>query len=287
MATLRSFSFTMSEVGRVGKLDLDYGRQGRRTILVKSRCSSPWHLFPPMYLDSSGCAFTSLVNPSGGFVAGDHLSIQASVERDAHVVLSTPSAHRVYRSLGGEARQTVHLSVASGGVLEWFPEVTIPFAGSRFVQTMDVRLAKGATALIWDSVASGRVARGERWAFESLWNEISITDSSGGRLLERSEIDPTRGCAGLVSPYDYVASLFVVSDATERTTWATLQEDLAVLLDSMGDDVLGGVTEPPVPGLVVKLLARSAQGLATAQDALWHAVRIRLLNLPRPELRRY
>lgn len=287
MATPRSPSSAMSEVGRVGRLDLHYQRQGQKTILAKSRCSSPWHLFPPMYLDSSGCAFTSLVNPSGGFVAGDHLSIQASVGRAAHVVLSTPSANRVYRSLGGEARQTVNLTVAPGGVLEWFPEVTIPFAGSRFVQTIDLRLAEGATAVIWDSLASGRVARGERWAFESVQNEIQMTTSSGGRLLERSEITPTRGRAGLASAYDYVASLFVVCDATDRATWSPLREDLADLLDSMGDDVLGGVTEPSVQGLAVKLVARSAQGLAAAQDALWHAVRIRLLGLARPELRRY
>ena len=287
MAMPRSTLSNMSEVGRVGKLDLDYGRQGHRTILTKSRCSSPWHLFPPMYLDSSGCAFTSLINPSSGFVAGDHLSIHASVGCDAHVVLSTPSANRVYRSLGKEARQTVKLSVASGGVLEWFPEVTIPFAGSRFVQTIDLRLAEGATALIWDSLASGRVARGERWGFESLRNEIQMTTSSGGRLLERSEITPTRDRAGLISRYDYVASLFVVSDATNRAMWSPLREELADLLDSMGDDVLGGVTEPSVPGLAVKLVTRSAQGLAAAQDALWHAVRIRLLGLARPELRRY
>jgi urease accessory protein len=277
----------MSEVGRVGTLDLDYERQGHRTILTKSRCSSPWHLFPPMYLDASGCAFTSLVNPSGGFVAEDHLSIQASVGRDAHVVLSTPSANRVYRSLGGEARQTVRLSVASGGILEWFPDVTIPFAGSRFAQTIDLWLAEGATALIWDSLASGRVARGERWVFESLQNEIQMTTASGGRLLERSAITPTGGRPGLASAYDYMASLFIVNDATDRGTWSALRDDLAELLDSMGDDVLGGVTEPPVSGVAVKLVARSAQGLAAAQDALWHAVRIRLLGLARPELRRY
>lgn len=160
-------------------------------------CQPLASLFPPTYLDASGCAFTSLVNPSGGFVTEDHLSIQASVGRDAHVVLSTPSANRVYRSSGGEARQTVNLSVASGGVLEWFPEVTIPFAGSCFVQTIDLRLAEGATALIWDSLARGRVARGERWAFESLQNEIQITTSSAGRVLERSEITPTRSGIGL------------------------------------------------------------------------------------------
>lgn len=287
MPTLLPNQSILSEVGRVGRLDLQYTRQNQRTILAQSRCSSPWHLFPPMYLDSSGCAFTSLMNPSGGFVAGDHLLIQAALERDAHVVLSTPSANRVYRSLGEEARHTVRLSVASGGILEWFPEMTIPFAGSRFVQTMDVRLATGATALIWDSVASGRVARGERWAFASLQNHIRITTSSGGRLLERYEARPQPGQAGLVSAYNYVASLFVVSESTDTAMWSALRGTVEEILDGWPGDVLGGVTEPPLPGLVVKLAARSAQGLAAAQDALWHAIRSGLLDLSRPELRRY
>lgn len=92
-------------------------------------------------------------------MAGDHLSIHAELEEGAHVVMTTPSANRVYRSLGEESRQSVTLSVAPGAVIEWFPEVTIPYAGSRFVQTMAVTLAKGATALIWDSLASGRGPR--------------------------------------------------------------------------------------------------------------------------------
>ena len=240
-----------------------------------------------MYLDSSGCAFTSLVNPSGGFVAGDHLSIHASLERDAHAVLSTPSANRVYRSLGEEARQTVDLSVAAGAILEWFPEVTIPFAGSRFTQTMDVQLAKGATAMIWDSLVSGRVARGERWAFTSLRNEIRVMAASGAQLLERYEVKPEQGQVGLVSRYDYVASLFVVSDGIDPMKWPPLRGIVADILDSMGDEVLGGVTEPTVPGLAVKLVARSAEVLVTVQKLLWEVVRRELLGLARPALRRY
>jgi urease accessory protein len=103
-------------------------------------------------LDSTGCVFTSFVNPSGGFVAGDHLSIHASLEREAHVVISTPSANRVYPLLGAEAKQALNLSVASGAVLEWFPEVTIPFAGSRVMQTVYATLAAGSTVLIWDTL---------------------------------------------------------------------------------------------------------------------------------------
>ncbi len=276
-----------ADVGTVGKLRLEYARRNGRTIIARSHCTSPWHLFPPIYLDDSGAAYTLLLNPSGGLVGGDRLSIDMTLGPQSHVLISTPSANRVYRSLGDEAEQKVRLSVASGAVLEWFPEVTIPFAGSRFVQTMDVTLAEGATALIWDSLASGRIARGERWAFASLQNEIRITTASEERLLERYGITPTQGEVGLVSEYDYVASLFVVGDAVERAKWAALRAALAEILDSLGGDVLGGVTEPPVPGLAVKLVARSAQALAAAQESLWDRIRRDLLGLMRPVLRRY
>ncbi len=287
MPILSVHQSALSEVGRVGRLDLHYARHGQRTILAHSRCSSPWHLFPPMYLDATGCAFTSLVNPSGGFVAGDQLSIHASLDRDAHAVLSTPSANRVYRSLGREARQTVTLSVASGAILEWFPEVMIPYSGSRFVQTIDVRLEKGATALIWDSLASGRMARGERWAFASLRNEIRITTASGERLLERYEMGPDPYSVGLVSTYDYVASFFVVSDSIDPTRWPPLRGIVADVLESLGSDLLGGVTEPTVPGMAVKLVARSSEVLVTVQERLWDATRRALCGFCRPSLRRY
>lgn len=287
MPTPLSNPSDLSNIGRVGRLDLHYARQGQRTILAKSRCTSPWHLFPTMYLDVSGSAFTSFVNPSGGFVAGDQLSIHASLERDAHAVFSTPSANRVYRSLGEEARQTITLSVASGATLEWFPEVTIPFSGSRFMQAMDVRLEKGATALIWDSLASGRMARGERWAFASLRNEIRITTASGDRLLERYEVRPDQYPVGLVSQYDYVASFFVVSDSLDPARWPPLRGIVADVLASQGSDLLGGVTEVTVPGMAVKLVARSAEVLVTVQELLWDATRRALLGFSRPSLRRY
>jgi len=289
MPPLLSNQTAMADIGRVGCLELRYGRDGLRTILTASRCSTPWHFFPPAYLDDSGCAVTSLVNPSGGFVAGDHLSIHAELEEGAHVVMTTPSANRVYRSLGEESRQSVTLSVAPGAVIEWFPEVTIPYAGSRFVQTMAVTLAKGATALIWDSLASGRVARGERWAFTSLHNEIDLTTASGARLLERYHVRPEEEQAGLglLAAYDYVASFFVVSDAVDPDRWPALRDTVAGILDSFGSDLLGGVTEPPTPGLAVKLVSRSPEALAMAQERLWEATRRAILGLARPALRHY
>src|SRR6185436_595061 len=102
-------------VGRVGSLDLAYARRGPETILTRVSCRSPWHWFPPISLDE-GSAYTLLVNPSGGLVGGDRLSLRAGLGPDAHVLFSTPSANRVYRTLSEPAIQSIELIVGPGAI---------------------------------------------------------------------------------------------------------------------------------------------------------------------------
>ncbi|HEV8327978.1 MAG TPA: urease accessory protein UreD [Nitrospiraceae bacterium] len=167
-------SSVLKTVGRRGALSYGFERAGPRTILARSSSTSPWHHFPPSYLDDSGCAYTWLVNPSGGLVGGDHVSVEAQLHAGTHVLMTSPSANRVYRSLSEPAVQEVQLSVGPEARLEWLPEVTIPFAGSRLRQSIHVDLAPGATVVLWDAIASGRVAMRERWAFAAIENEICI-----------------------------------------------------------------------------------------------------------------
>ncbi len=278
-----------SSVGRVGELKLDYVRQDRKTIIARSRCTSPWHLFPPIYLDDSGSAYTLLLNPSGGLVGGDRLSIEMTLGPDAHVLISTPSANRVYRSLSEVSVQVVDLAVGPGAILEWVPEPTIPFADSRFRQVIHVTLAPGATVLLWDAIASGRIARGERWALTSLENEIRVTTASGASVLERYELTPREdlGQIGLAEAWDYVASLYVVGDAVGVDTWRRLEGALATILDERPGRVLGSVSQPALPGLAAKVLALTAPDLNATLAALWGAVRTELWSLPAAVLRRY
>lgn len=280
---------TLTSVGRVGELTLDYIRNGHGTVLSNSRCRSPWHLLPPINLDDTGCAYTLLLNPSGGLVGGDHLSLQVTLGADAHVLLSTPSANRVYRSVEEPSVQTVSLAIGPGAVLEWMPEVTIPFAGSRFRQTIHVMLQPAATVLLWDAMASGRVARGERWAFASMENEIRIATASGEYLLDRYHLTSPGGPAGmgLANEWDYVGSLYVVNDMVTAKSWESLKNAIAAILEKCPASTLGGVSQPALPGLVVRLVARSAHDLNTTLEATWNAVRLHLWDSQVPNLRRY
>lgn len=276
-------------VGRVGELRLDYARRDHQTIITRSHCTSPWHLLPPIYLDETGAAYTLLLNPSGGLVGGDHLSINMRLDAGAHVLISAPSANRVYRSQGEVSVQEVEIAVGAGAVLEWLPEHTIPFGGSRYRQTVHVTLAPGATILLWDAIASGRIAREERWAFTSLENEIRITTASGNSVLERYALDPATdlGRVGLAGDWDYVASLYVVNDTVPLEIWSRLEASLGLILDEHPGQVLGGVSTPAVPGVAVKLLTRTASNLTRMLDALWATVRAELWNLPPVAWRKY
>ncbi len=281
--------FATELVGRVGELRLDYAKREHRTIIAHSYFTTPWKLLPPIYLDDTGAAYTLLVNPSGGLVGGDHLSIDMSLDRDAHVLISSPSANRVYRTENKISEQHIDITVGPGAVLEWLPEHTIPFASSRFRQILHATLAPGATLLLWDAVASGRIAREERWAFTGLENEIRITTASGSSLHERYVLDPATdlGCVGLVEEWNYVASFYVVNDAATSEVWSGLESRIAAILDTRPGEVLGGVSAPSVPGLAVKVLARTAPDLTAMLDALWAAAREGLWNLPPVSLRKY
>jgi urease accessory protein len=258
-------------------------------VFRRTNCQSPWHLFPPIYLDDSGAAYTLLLNPSGGLVGGDHLSIDLHLGPETHVLISTPSANRVYRSLAETSVQDVDIHLDSGAILEWFPEHTIPFAGSRFRQSIHVQLAKGATVLLWDAIASGRIARGERWGFTSLDNEIRITTASGLSVKEQYALKPADrlGSLGLAEEWDYVGSLFLIGDLVEAGVWTSLESTLAEILETNPGQVLGAVSQPAAPGLVVKLVARSAPDLTAMLYALWTAVRKELWDLPPVALRKY
>ena len=182
------------------------------------------------------------------------------------------------------ARQELRLSVGAGAILEWAPELTIPFLGSRFSQTLHVALEPGGTLILWDAVASGRIAKGERWSLTSFDNEIRVTTPSGRTVLERYRLiskKPMYG-VGLAGDWDYVASLFLLNEAVEDQVWKLLDEKILPILGDRQGRVLGGVSEPAVRGRVVKLLAKSAPDLNATFKSIWAAARALFIGSPVP-----
>lgn len=102
-----------------------------------------------------------LMNTAGGLTGGDQLSWQAEAGPGTQLVLTTPACERIYRSLGPDAVVETSLGVAAGARLDWLPQETILFDGSRLNRCLEVDLAADATFLAIEAVLLGRAAMGE------------------------------------------------------------------------------------------------------------------------------
>lgn len=109
------------DVGRLGRLDLRFRKRDNRTILFDSFSKIPLQAFQPFYPDKTGCAFTFLVNPTGGLVSGDRMDIRIELDEKAHAFITSPSATKVYRSSGSPSLQDVEITLKRDSVMGFNP----------------------------------------------------------------------------------------------------------------------------------------------------------------------
>ena len=273
----------LARVGRDGALRLDFERRGPMTVLVRSRYTLPLQVLAPMALEDPA-AVVSILNPTGGLVGGDRLSVDVTVGPTAHACLTTPSATKVYRSEGEPARQDVTLRLEAGAVCEWVPDHTIPFAGSALRQRTTVDVGDGARLILIDAFAAGRVGRGEAWSFRLLDSALVLRDAKGWLLRDRfvlggaGPLNPDR--LGATDGHPYFASLVVVADDVEE-----FRRQVTERFAGSGDVVAAAGTLPR-RGAIVRCLAPSAPTLLGALDTLWTIARLHVLGLPPLRLRK-
>ncbi len=147
-----------------------------QTYLSQRSFRAPLHLSKPH--EDAGALVVNMVNPTAGIFDGDTIELSVEAEVGASLVLTTPSASRVYRSRsGGPAKVTQRFSVKAGGLLEFFPEPFIPQAGARYQQKTELRAMAGGRLLFFDWLTPGRVASGEVFRYAELnWDLDAIVD---------------------------------------------------------------------------------------------------------------
>jgi urease accessory protein len=165
-------------------------REDGTPIIAEQSFRAPIHL-SKSHLDA-GWIILTIVNPTAGFFDGDRLESDIEVSGGAKLVLSTPSASRVYPTRSGApAKNLQTFRVAENSALEWIPEPFIPHAGASYFQKTDIHLEAGASLLFFDWIAPGRVAKGEVFAYKHLHWELDL--HIAGKLVarERYDLDPS------------------------------------------------------------------------------------------------
>ncbi len=162
-----------------------------RSALREQSFRAPFHLSKPHR--DAGALVVNVVNPTAGLFDGDSLELVAVVEPGARLVLTTPSAGRVYQSRTGRAavvRQTVRAQ--AGSFAEFLPEPLIPQAGAIYEQHTELEAGAGAELLFFEWLAPGRVAGGEVFQYQRLHWDTSVRICGKTVARERYELAPAR-----------------------------------------------------------------------------------------------
>lgn len=268
--------------GLRGHLDLTCAADADgRSFLSRQSFRAPIHISKPH--SDSGVLVVNVVSPTAGLFAGDRVACRVAVEPGAAMLLTAPSALRVHRMREGCAEMTQDLHVAAGAWLETWPELLILQGGARYRQRTRIVVEPGGELLFTESLAPGRVAFGEVFAFTDFHCETDVFSGATQVVRERYGLHAgSSAITALRGKFDaaYSASCFAISPrlVPELGCWQRLHE-------LQSERLVIGCSALNAGGWVVKCVADGSVALRRAL----HEIRRELhaaLERPLPSLRR-
>lgn len=273
-------------VGRDGNLELAFNFLEGRTILTRRRFTLPLQSLESGR-NRDGSLYVMLLNPTGGLVGGDRLTASIRLGPRAHVIVSTPSASKVYRTLGDPAVANTTITLGENATLEYFPDHVVPHPGSVLHQSHRIEMAPGSRAIIYDGIAAGRVGRGETWQFRELASAINLSINGRPIYISRMKFVPSRqplGGVGWFEGHNYAGSLLVVADSFGG--WDALCTAMRAVIEAH-PEACGGATPLAAAGCLARFMTPTATALSEIARTLWSAARRIVLGLAPFDLRKY
>jgi urease accessory protein len=245
--TLSEMDERTEESGWRASLTLHFDKRGDKTVLARSTHFGPLRVQRPFYPEPHGACHVYVLHPPGGVASGDRLRTETVLDADAHALVTTPGAAKLYRSSGTDAHVEQHMQLAQGALLEWLPQETIVFEGAEAQLTTHVELAEGAVYAGWEIVCLGRPACGEGFLRGRLQTALRVSRAGRLRFVERGDF---RGGDDVLSqPWGLggapVFGLFVLADERADPDWVeqvrqAVQSEAGLFAVSLVSGVLTG-----------------------------------------------
>lgn len=257
-------------------LRAERGADGR-TFVAHQSFRAPFHLSKTYWDDHA--LILQIVNPTAGILSGDTLEADIDVRENAALLVTTPSATRVFHMKDGRATCRQHLRVAHEGWLEFWPEPLTLHQHSHYCQTTTIEAEAGAEFFYGDFLLPGRIARGEAWAWDALCLDLQV--KIGGELILKERLEQSGESLKRLATWARAGegagfgNLVVASPRIQdSTTWAARIAALKSEALSIGVSRLRGT----LPAYSIKFIAADGQGL---RDALKKIREILRPHLPR------
>jgi urease accessory protein len=276
--------------GKVGLPDLALSRQAGVTRVHRHYQRAPLHVFRPIYLDPGrpDMAFLYVQQSGDGLVQGDRYRVDIVCEPGSATHVTTQAATNVFGARQSFASQLVNLRVGAGAVLEYLPDPVVPFRGSRLFQRTRVTVDPEATVILGETLLPGRVARDEAHVYDVYWSETEVRRADGTLLFaDVLRLSPGAGerpmSIGPLTAHGVVAALYVISGKSDP---AAIVAVMRTALTAHAEVLAGASELPSRCGAAARLLGPTSKAVQAALTSVWNAVRLELLGVPAPNLRK-
>lgn len=272
--------------GAEGILRLKYRqRQSGKTYIANQFYQLPLQVLPPYYHDSDGTAFTYLLNPAGGVLQNDRLTIEIAVEENARALITTPAAGKFYKMEEGHAEQKNSFDIAAGAVLEYLPEYNIPFAGTKIYQENVFRLEKDSTLIAADMIIPGRTERGELFEYDMYSSKTKIFVYNELKAYEYVKLEPKKKDItgfGILQNRRIYGTIFFYA----RILPVAMIEEVQELLRDV-ENIHGGISFLDESLGVVKISGDMVSDMQYIMEEIWGIARRHMLGKDRVRIRKF
>lgn len=270
------------------RLDLQFARRqidasdsnSVRTALTRRKHYGPLVVQRPFYPEQDTCHIY-LLHPPGGIAGGDQLSINIDVEEHAHSLITTPAANKFYRSIDPLASQTHELRINDHGILEWLPQETILFSGSKVHSSTRIELGQSAIFIGWEILCLGRPASAENYSEGICRQRIELWRDATPLYIERAHYK------GINEPtYDdmLTAAWGLANKTVTGTMLATpaSTKDLALVRETVNTNNSSALFSTSLINnvLVMRYLGDHGEHARQLFTQAWQAIRPSLINKP-------
>lgn len=271
--------------GAGGRLELSFAVEDGFTRMHVPVQEPPWRAIRA-FQNPLRQAVVHLHNVSGGVLSGDSLDLAIEALAGTSVQVTSVGATRVYRQRQGRspAQLFTSIHIGDGAMLEYLPDVVIPFAGSRFRQSTAVSLGSNSGYIGWEMLAAGRIASGEVFEFDSFHSESSIRSGARPLAIERYSLTPSAADPRSVARWGrfrYSATLYICHTGATQTRWINLESrlnDLAFVRTCY--ESRWGVSALVADGLAIRGLALEAHQITLGLHTFWNLAKQELWGEP-------
>jgi len=265
--------------GKVGALRLGFSLRNGRSVLSDLYRVAPLLVQQALYWDEAmpELPICSIISVGGGILQGDRYTIDITVGEGACALVTSQSANRIHQMDANYASQHQTVRVEAGAYLEYLPDFTIPYRGSRFINQTEIVVAEDATLLYGEMAMTGRKHHhaGERFGLDLFSMAVSVRRPDGRKLFAEKVLiekgEPTVEFAAVMRGFDAFANIMCL---TPPETADRIKARLETNFPREAPRAISGVCRlPNAAGLMLRAVGIESYDVRKEVRRFWQIVR--------------